>query len=492
MAELPPGYRQVSEEDRKKAQVYFGYGRTVAATGNLEYAIERFLSGLRIDPDAVPAHQELREISLRRKASGGKALGMLEAMKLKKSTKDDKENLLNAERLLAFDPGNTDHMLTMVQNAAKAGYYDTVLWIGPILLQAESTAPKPDFNKVIALRDTYAQAKLFKHAAEACNYALRLRPNDMNLQVEARNLSAQQTMQGAGYDKGGSFRDQVRDMDTQLRLLDADKDAADVDSMSRQIADAEKQLEADPNEIGKVGRLVELLAKTEKTANEERAIALLQQWYDKTKQFRFRQKIGEIRMRQMQRQEQILHKAESAPNATPAAKKEYADYTVKRAEAELKEYMLWAENYPTEMRYRYEVGNRQYKLKQFDEAIGSYQQARQDPKYRTVASIMLGKAFMEAGFLDEADETLAAVIQDAANREGDKYKDMVYWRARVLEMKGNVPEAIKHYSQIFQMESGYRDVSPRIKALRKTIADAAEKAKRAGEAAQEQLKEESF
>jgi len=35
----------------------------------------------------------------------------MQAMKFKTNTKDDKQNMLNAEMLLANDPGNTDHML---------------------------------------------------------------------------------------------------------------------------------------------------------------------------------------------------------------------------------------------------------------------------------------------------------------------------------------------------------------------------------------------
>src|SRR5436190_24027785 len=132
---LPKGYRDIPEEDRRKAQVFFDRGNTVAGTGNYEYAIEMYLQGLAIDPEAVDAHQTLREISLKRKASGGKPLGMFQAMKLK-GGKDEKEQLLNAEKLLAYDPGNTDHMVRMIQNAYKGGFYDTILWLGPILLLA--------------------------------------------------------------------------------------------------------------------------------------------------------------------------------------------------------------------------------------------------------------------------------------------------------------------------------------------------------------------
>ena len=113
------------------------------------------MKGLKLDPDAVEAHQSLRDISLRRKASGGKGLGMWDAIKLKKPSKDDKQNLLNAEKLLAFDPGNTDNMINVLQNGLRGGFYDTVLWVGPILQQANAESPKPDANKFIILRDAY-------------------------------------------------------------------------------------------------------------------------------------------------------------------------------------------------------------------------------------------------------------------------------------------------------------------------------------------------
>jgi len=42
------------------------------------------MQGFGIDPDSVEAHQALRDISMKRKVSGGKSLGMFEAMKLKR------------------------------------------------------------------------------------------------------------------------------------------------------------------------------------------------------------------------------------------------------------------------------------------------------------------------------------------------------------------------------------------------------------------------
>ncbi len=43
---------------------------------------------------------------------------------------------------------------------------------------------------------------------------------------------------------------------------------------------------------------------------------------------------------------------------------------------------------------------------------------------------------------------------------------MYYWRGRVLEQKGNYPEAIKHYSQVAQWDFNYLDTQTASKTFR--------------------------
>ena len=88
--EVLRNYRDIPDEDRKRSKVFFDRGKTVAGTGNYEFAIEMYIQGLSVDPENVEAHQLLRKISLKRKASGGKDMGMMDRMKLPK-TKDDKQ-----------------------------------------------------------------------------------------------------------------------------------------------------------------------------------------------------------------------------------------------------------------------------------------------------------------------------------------------------------------------------------------------------------------
>src|SRR5437667_12479015 len=126
MSDRPP-YQDIPEEDRKKAQAFFDRGKSVADAGQYDYAITMFLQGIAKDPENTDAHQALREISMRRKASGGKDLGFMAKMGRKRPAKDDKDNLINAEKLLCYDVGNVNNMLGVAQAAYKGGFYDTAM-----------------------------------------------------------------------------------------------------------------------------------------------------------------------------------------------------------------------------------------------------------------------------------------------------------------------------------------------------------------------------
>jgi TolA-binding protein len=463
--DLRDGYRNVPEEDRTAAKKFFEYAHQVAGTGNFDYSIEMFIQGLDKDPEDVNEHQLLRETSLKRKASGGKALGFLAAAKLKNS-KDDKQNMLNAEKLLAFDPGNTNHMVSLLQNAHRAGCYDTVMWIGPILLKANADAPKPDFNKFIILKDVYKSIHEWASAVEACQHAAAMKPDDMDLQTELKNLGAFRTMHEGKYGSSKSFRDSVRDRDSQDKLLQKDKDVQSADFLMQQAAEYEEEWKRDPNEAGKLLKYVDALLKTERPDMENRGIEVLEQAYERTRQFRFRQKMGMIKLAQIARMERSKRDELAKEPGNTELRKELAELQRFRAEEELKEFTLWSENYPTDSKIKFDVAARTFLLGRFSDAIPAFQTVRSDPKYKYDASTLLGRSFLEAGFVDEAADTLRTIIEEYVNKGDAKSKEMYYWYARSVEQLGDRQTALKAYSQVAQWEFKYRDVQDRIKNLR--------------------------
>lgn len=470
-------YQAISEEEQRKATSFFEKGRSTAATGNFDYAIEMFMQGLQIDPENVEAHQELRDISLKRKISGGKGLGMMERLKFKTTNKDDKLNMLNAERMLAFEPGDTGYMEGVLTNAHKGGFFDTVMWIGPILQKANAESKKPEFNKYIVLKDVYkslamdnstpprVKPELFKRATNACQLAAQLKPDEMDLQTELKNLGALHTQVEGKYDQGGSFRDSIKDRDTQEKLQAQDKGVQELGVMGKLINDAEAQYRLDPTEPGKLMKLVDALEKTEHPDYEGRALELLDEWFQKTKTFRYRKRAGEIQMRQWRRMEQSQIEYLNANKDDTQAKTDFEQFRREKWEFELNEYNLWAENYPTETSFKFYAAERMFRLGQFEESIPLFQNAEADAKFRTKARVYQGRAFYELKFYDEAVDTLDALVKEYPNQD-DAAKEMRYWAARAHEDRGDTDVAIKLYSAIVRMEFNFKDVQVRIRKLR--------------------------
>jgi tetratricopeptide (TPR) repeat protein len=171
-------------------------------------------------------------------------------------------------------------------------------------------------------------------------------------------------------------------------------------------------------------------------------------------------------MRQLDRAERALKEELAAAPADADLKQRVIDFHRNRLEQELAEYLLWSDNYPTESRYKFAVGRRLFELGQFDEAIPMFQQVRMDPKYRVEAGALLGRAFLDAGFVDESVDTMRGITEEYQVRGDDKSKEIFYWYARALEAHGDNPTALKAYSQVAQWDFNYRDVQARIKKLR--------------------------
>jgi tetratricopeptide (TPR) repeat protein len=171
-------------------------------------------------------------------------------------------------------------------------------------------------------------------------------------------------------------------------------------------------------------------------------------------------------MRQLTRMERGKRQALAADPTNAALRKEYEEMRREQVEFELKEFQLAADAYPTDVRLRYEVARRMYQLGRFTDSIPLLQQSRMDPKYRFDAGILLGRAFLETNFLDEADETFAGLIKDYQLVGDPKSMEMYYWRGRILELKNLKAEALSHYSKVAQWEFNYLDVQARIKKLR--------------------------
>ena len=115
------------------SQQFFQRAAAMAAEGLFDYAIDLYLDGLRDDPGNIGAHQALREVSLKRKAAGGADLSTIAKMKLRRPGANAVEDMLNTEKLLAYDPTNRDWIAAAIRHADAAGLAATKQWFFTVL-----------------------------------------------------------------------------------------------------------------------------------------------------------------------------------------------------------------------------------------------------------------------------------------------------------------------------------------------------------------------
>ena len=452
-----------SEDSRVRpsgnGKAFFERGDQVAETGNWDFAIEMYLEGISRELDNVEqGHQPLREVSLNRKAQGGKNAGMVEKMKRSRG-KTPEETLINAEYLLAKEPGSIQQMVRLHDAAQKLGLTDTFKWICGVMLDSQRVADKPDLRVLKTIAETYDSLEEYTLAIRACEMALTIAPDDGALQNALKQLAAKHTIQAGKYDQEGEFTRSVKDLGRQQDLIQQDAMVQQESYLKAEAERAVKAYEHEPTEFGKIVAAAKALTAIEDETYENQAIEILAKAHRDTGAYQFKMQIGDIRIRQENRRYRDL--AETGDKGAAAQQ-------LQRVLAfELDEFTERAENYPTNLVIKYELGRRQLLAGNYDDAIGSFQQAQRDPKRHLQALNYLGQTFAKKGWLQEAADTYKRAL--AADLTESRTKEIRYCYGDVLEKMGELKAAQDEFSEVAQIDFSYRDVRDRLESVRQQL-----------------------
>ena len=464
---------EVPEELKKRAREYFTKADKVAYTLNYDYAIELYLDGLSFWPTAFEeGHFKLREIAIRRQASGGKKSGFGDGSKYKKiSGKTPRDKMLKSEYLLSKDPENTGHMSDLVKAALEANFTDVCHWMADILFDTNLKSAKPDDKIYLLLMDIYEKIESYKRAVQACQNAVMLRPKDTALKDKLRDLSATATLKQGKYDGEGDFRDSIKNREEQEQLHAEELLLSNDDVHKRSIASAKLEYDEDPINQRAIDKYVTALCATDDYENEKLAVEVLEKAYKDTSQFYFKQRGNEILMRQQKRQmRELQDKYKADPKNKDNARK-LREHTIKTLEFELKHYALCVENHPTNRLYKFELGKRYLKAKKLDEAIPLFQDSRGDPRYRTQSLSYIGQCFFYKKWYMDAIESFQEAYENLDNKESAMAKELLYNLGRAYEADNNDAEALVSYRKVAQLDFNFRDARDRVDALRKKERD---------------------
>ncbi|MEM1356086.1 MAG: hypothetical protein AAGC44_11145 [Planctomycetota bacterium] len=456
--------------DLRKARKFFDYAETVADTKNYDYSVDCYINGLRHDPDNLPRHEALHEVAKRRKVSGGKPA------KAKAVGSELVDKMLTAEKSWAFDPINAAHAAKTMEFAVEAERVEgeeahlaeVALWAGGLALDFNAQSDKPDRKIYLKLADLFEAIEQYDMAITAVKRALHMKEDD-SLRGRLKDLEAQNYTQKSKTSEGQDFRQNIKDADEQ-EMIQAQLDTTG--SQADKLIEARRaEYDEDPEDMDKLGKLVEALLRPQENEKDKDAITLLMKAYENTGQYRYKTRAGDVKIKQFNRILRALGEKAKAGDADAKAK--YQEGLKRRLAFELQEYAERVKNYPTDLKLKFELGKRQFQAGQFDDAIGNFQQSKAEPKSRAYSHLFLGKAFVHKGWLDEAVNSLGQGIEQHPTPDDNLGKELQYEKMNLhLELAKNGSEG-DHLKQAQALASGllqtdinYRDIREKMNEIR--------------------------
>jgi tetratricopeptide (TPR) repeat protein len=390
---------------------------------------------------------------------------MLDKAKRMGGKKTPLDQMINAEYLLAKDPDCLPYAEHMLRACVAGGYTRTADWIAQLIFDANRASSKPSFATYLLLKDSYVQLQMFTKAVAACQHALELKPNDDALRDELRDLSASMTMEKGRYGKTNDFRGSIKDKEAQDRLHSQDQAIKSEEYRQYAVKEARSAVRQAPT-VTNILQLAQALADLDTEESWNEVVQLLQSNYEKSKDFSFQRKLGELEIRRLKEQIRQGYRLLQQKNNDEGLKARFQALTARLDKTELEHYSQCQENYPTDYKMKYEYGRCLLKSKRFDEAIPLFQEAQKDPRLRVSAMDKAGLCFLLKGWNEDAIDLFKEAVKQCPTQENALAKDIRYNLARAYEASGQTEQALEIYRKLAQLDFNFKDVSQRIDKLR--------------------------
>lgn len=457
----------------RKANTFFDYGDTAADSKNFDYAVECYVGGLRHNPDKLERHEKLHDIAKRRSVNGGKP------MKAKRVGPSLVDKMLTAAKAWACDWNNVNHMADMIDAAVEADLREgeeahlaeIAYWAAGLALQYNAN-PNAKPNRRVYLRIVDAMEKIHGYdlALQAAQRALMLREEDA-LRDRIKDITAKRYTYESMQGEGGSLKNLKNAEEQEAIQAGLDTTGTKTDQL---IAAMREQYDEDPENIDKLQKLVDALSRSEQNDYEQEAVQLLLTAHQQTGQYRYKVKAGDLKLKSINRALRSLN--EKAKAGDEAAKAKLQEGLKRRLAFELKEYTDRAQNYPTDLKLKFELAKRQYQAGQFDDAIGNFQEATREPKSRSQAHLFLGRCFVKKEWMDEAMSTLEKGLElhpDPDDAVGKELRyDLMAVKLSVAKEKQDTElakQAQALASELLQTDINYKDIREKMDEIRKLV-----------------------
>lgn len=436
---------------------------------NYGYVIQLMQGVLKQEPDFLAGRQVLRKAEIGKSATGKKGGllgggGGLSAMKVGGMIKKDPLGaIVEIEKLLENDPFSQALNLQLRDAALGANMVETATFALETIVQG---APR-DIKMLHELAKHYVDHDMAEKAVDVYTKITDINPSDLIAIKAGKDAAARASMKRGGWEKEGStYRDLIKDKDAAVSLEQQSRTVLSAEMIDQQLAELAAKYEENPQHVDTARKIAELYEQKEDLDNAV-------QWFTyaasltNNSDVALVRKAADLRIKQYDKSiadyEAYLAAADPDSPETAQHRQDYERIKLERVEMELQEARARVDRNPTDLMFRFELGEIMVRLANYKDAIPELQKARQNPNVRLRAMNLLGKCFVERNMLDLAAKTLEDAAGEITSMDAVK-KDIVYNLGLVYEKMGNAEKSIDCMKQIYEVDYGYKDVAQRVES----------------------------
>ncbi len=433
---------------------------------NYGYVIQLLQLLLKQEPEFLAGRQLLRKAEVGKAAGTKKGLlsggGGFSTMKIAGQVKKDPAGaIVEIEKLLESDPFNQQFNLLLRDAALAASWPEIATLALETIVQG---APK-DVKMLHELAKHYAAIDEPDKAVEIYTKISEINPTDLIAMKAGKDAAARASMKKGGWEKEGTtYRDLIKDKEQAVSLEQQGRVVRSAEMIDQQLAELGQKYEENPQNVDTARRIAELYEQKEDLESAVQWFTYAAGLSNNTDPSLVR-KSTDLRIRQLDASiEQFEAYLAAADPNSPEAEQARADLeTIRRnrAETELQDARSRVERNPTDLQFRFELGEILVRLGEYKDAIPELQKARQNPNVRLRAMNLLGKCFVERNMLDLAAKTLEDAAGELIAMDAVK-KDIVYSLGLVYERMDDKEKSITAMKQIYEVDYGYKDVAERV------------------------------
>ncbi len=443
-----------------------------AARKNYDLAISIFDQVLALDPNSGPARTGKRRAELAKFAKNYpspsstqiKNLGHNFMRGIAKLFRMHTMAAAQAEKALSNDPRNVALNLSLGHSLLAAGHTAGAEAAFAVVTEFD----KNDIDSLKILGKLYYDSKKYEESLNCYERVLKVSPRDQESIKMRKNLAAEGAIKSGGFDQAGSARDLTRSADqisNQEKRQKLVRTTEDLNAAIDELKEAVAENQDDGDSWLRLGSLYQQGRKLKEAEDAySHAVRL------KPEDYEIANRYGDIRLQLLDAQVRQLREEMKAGEA--GADDDLRLALKERRNVRIDEFRRRVNGHPTDTALRYKLGQFLLDAHQVDDAIAELQMVVKDPRRKYQAMTLMGRAFLRKGLGDLAIKQLEGALEGLGG-VNEKNLELVYTLGQAQEEEGQLEEALNRYTQIFEIDISFKDVSDKIKDLRDNLKNGA-------------------